>query len=97
MLARDPKLVTILASPVLKSEDKKIVVAEVLKASGSDKTIKNLLEVLADNNRLGLVNGIINNYDILMSAQRGEVEAIITSATVSLSPPEAVKPRARGL
>jgi F-type H+-transporting ATPase subunit O len=82
-LDKDPKLTTILASPTLKAEDKKVVVSEMLKASGQDKTIKNLLEVLAENNRLSLVGGIIEKYDMLMGAHRGEVEAVITSAVVS--------------
>ncbi|KAF8543784.1 OSCP/delta subunit of ATPase [Trichophaea hybrida] len=79
-LAKDPKLVNILASPTLKAEDKKLVVAEISKAAGQDKTVKNLLEVLAENNRLGLVNDIIEKYGILMGAHRGEIETIITSA-----------------
>jgi len=82
-LAKDPKLVNILASPTLKAEDKKLVVTEISKAAGQDKTVKNLLEVLAENNRLGLVNGIIEKYGILMGAHRGEIETIITSAVVS--------------
>ncbi|KAF8244283.1 ATP synthase subunit 5 [Wilcoxina mikolae CBS 423.85] len=79
-LAKDPKLVNILASPTLKAEDKKLVVAEISKAAGQDKIVKNLLEVLAENNRLGLVSGIIEKYGILMGAHRGEIETIITSA-----------------
>lgn len=82
-LHKDPKLSNILASPTLKAGDKKLVVAEVLKVSGSDKTIKNLLEVLAENNRLNLLNGIIEKYGVLMGAHRGEVETIISSAVVS--------------
>lgn len=54
-----------------------------MKAAGQDKSIKNLLEVLAENNRLGLVGGIVEKFDVLMGAHRGEIEAIITSATVS--------------
>jgi len=83
VLSKDPKLVRILASPTLKTDDKKLVISEIIKAAGQDKSIKNLLEVLAENNRLGLVGGIVEKFDVLMGAHRGEVEAIITSATVS--------------
>jgi F-type H+-transporting ATPase subunit O len=78
-------LTQILASPTLQPEDKKLVVSEVLKAAGAAKeeNVKNLLEVLAENNRLALVQGIIEKYEVLMSAYRGEVEAVITSAQVS--------------
>ncbi|KAI5818782.1 OSCP/delta subunit of ATPase [Pyronema omphalodes] len=79
-LQKDPKLANILASPTLKAEDKKAVISEVLKVAGQDKTVKNLLEVLAENNRLGLVGGIIEKFGVLMGAHRGEVETTITSA-----------------
>jgi len=79
-LQRDPKLATILASPMLNANDKGVIIQEVMKTVGQDKTIQNLLGVLAENNRLGLVNGIIEKFDTLMSAHRGEVEAVITSA-----------------
>jgi F-type H+-transporting ATPase subunit O len=82
-LQKDPKLATILASPMLNANDKGVIIQEVMKTVGQDKTIQNLLGVLAENNRLGLVNGIIEKFDTLMSAHRGEVEAVITSATVS--------------
>ena len=68
---------------MLNANEKGVIIQEVMKTVGQDKTIQNLLGVLAENNRLGLVNGIIEKFDALMSAHRGEVEAVITSATVS--------------
>lgn len=82
-LAKDRKLGSILSSPTLSAADKSLVVNEVAKTVGQDKTIKNLLEVMAEHNRLGLLGQVINKYETLMRAHQGEVEAIITSATVS--------------
>ncbi|KAL7271275.1 ATP synthase F0 subcomplex subunit OSCP atp5 [Rhizina undulata] len=81
LLKKDAKLNTILASPTLNAADKSAIVYEISKATGQDKTVKNLLEVLAENNRLGVLSGVIEQYATLMSAHRGEVEAVVTSAS----------------
>ncbi|KAF3933423.1 hypothetical protein ABW19_dt0209565 [Dactylella cylindrospora] len=83
LLDKDPKLATVISAPTLSAADKSAVVAEIQKAvpvSSGDKNFKNLLEVLAENNRLGLLGGIADKFGVLMGAYRGEVEAVITSA-----------------
>ncbi|KAF8477310.1 OSCP/delta subunit of ATPase [Kalaharituber pfeilii] len=80
LLAKDTKLATFLASPTLDAAEKSVVITEVQKVIGKDKNIVNLLELLAENNRLGLLNGVIEQFGTLMKAHRGEVEAVITSA-----------------
>ncbi|KAK4101027.1 OSCP-domain-containing protein [Parathielavia hyrcaniae] len=81
LLQKDPKLVTILEAPTLSSADKSAVVAELQKNAGaSGETVKNFLATLAENNRLGLLPGVCNKFGELMSAARGEVEMVVTSA-----------------
>ncbi|KAK6528240.1 ATP synthase F0 subcomplex subunit OSCP atp5 [Arthrobotrys megalospora] len=83
LLDKDPKLTGVISSPTLSASDKSSLIAEIQKAvpgAGGDKNFKNLLEVLAENNRLGLLGGIAEKFGVLMGAHRGEVEAIITSA-----------------
>jgi F-type H+-transporting ATPase subunit O len=61
------------------------VVAELAKAIGSqDKegVVKNFLTTLAENNRLGALEGVVEKFAVLMGAHRGEVELIVTSAAV---------------
>jgi len=55
----------------------------VLKAlpSGGSKEVKHLLEVLAENNRLGVLRGVVEKFDTLVRADRGEVDIVVTSAT----------------
>ena len=63
--------------------DKKSIVAELQKSLGvQDKTntVQNFLDTLADNNRLGVLEGVCEKFGTLMSAARGEVEMTITSA-----------------
>jgi len=60
-------------------------VAELEKhTGGADKggTVKNFLQTLAGNNRLGILEKVCENFEKLMSAHRGEIELIISSAAV---------------
>lgn len=79
----DPKLPQILSAPTLTDSDKSALVSELVKTSGapsSDKTVRNFLDTLADNNRLGVLGGVCEKFAELMSAHRGEVEMTVTSA-----------------
>ena len=58
--------------------------------SGADKggIVKNFLNTLAENNRLGILGAVCEDFEKLMSAHRGEIELSITSAAVRLGHPE---------
>lgn len=77
VVAGDKRLQTILANPSLTKQDKALV-ADTL--AGKNKTIRNFLETVAENNRLALIPEIVKAYAQLVSAARGEVEVTITSA-----------------
>ncbi|KAL4992283.1 ATP synthase delta subunit-domain-containing protein [Aspergillus falconensis] len=81
-LKADPKLTGIISAPTLSAADKQAIVAELQKVAGADKgdLLKNFLATLAENNRLGLLNDVVDKFAALMSAHRGEVELSITSA-----------------
>ncbi|PSR90523.1 ATP synthase delta subunit-domain-containing protein [Coniella lustricola] len=82
LVAKDPKLATILSAPTLSTADKSAIVTELQKsAGGNSETVKNLLQALAENNRLSLLGGVCTKFSELMSAARGEVEMTVTSAT----------------
>jgi F-type H+-transporting ATPase subunit O len=75
----------VLNAPSLSAEDKKQIVAELQKHTGGadkDNVVKNFLLTLAENNRLGALEPVCENFGKLMSAYRGEVELIVTSAAV---------------
>lgn len=85
---RDTKLPVILTAPTLTSGDKSQIVQELQRhMGGNDKadTIKNFLKTLAENNRLGILEGICEKFATLMGAARGEVDMVVTSAAVSLT------------
>jgi len=82
---KDPKLPLILNAPTLTPGDKSQIVQELQKHMGGvDKgdTIKNFLHTLAENNRLGILEGVCEKFSTLMGAHRGEMELTITSASV---------------
>lgn len=82
---RDPKLAQILTAPALTAEDKKGIITELQKhTGGQDKgdVVKNFLATLADNNRLRALEAVTENFGKLMSAYKGEMELIVTSAAV---------------
>lgn len=80
---KDPKLTTILNAPTLSVSDKQQIIKELQTvAGGADKNdvLKNFLATLAENNRLGLLEGVIEKFETLISAHKGEIELSITSA-----------------
>lgn len=87
ILKTDTKLPQILLAPMLSDTDKSQIIAELEKhTGGADKTgtVKNFLQALGENNRLGLLEGVCEKFGTLMSAARGEVELVVTSASVCL-------------
>ncbi|KAM5363565.1 hypothetical protein ACJZ2D_011949 [Fusarium nematophilum] len=81
LLEKDPKLAAILSAPTLTEADKKTIVAELEKQAGAgNETVKNFLDTLAENNRLGLLPGVCEKFSSIISAARGEVEVTVTSA-----------------
>lgn len=82
LFKKDAKLAGILSTPTLSADDKSAIVTELIKSSSSNsEAVKNLLQVLAENNRLGLLPDVVSKFGELMSAARGEIEMVITSAT----------------
>lgn len=84
---KDPKLTSVLNTPTLTAADKQQIVAELQRVAGGaaadkDSILKNFLNTLAENNRLGLLESIVEKFGTLMSAHRGEIELNITSAQV---------------
>ncbi|KAI1418242.1 putative oligomycin sensitivity conferring protein [Hypoxylon sp. FL1857] len=83
LCTKDAKLTTILSTPTLSDADKSAIVAELQKnigATSTNETVKNFLATLAENNRLGILEGVCEKFGQIMSASRGEVELVVTSA-----------------
>lgn len=84
LLEKDASLKQILSTPRLDASSKALVVQTLSKAITANKATENFLNVLAENNRLGLLPGVVEQFSKLMKAHRGEIEAIVTSAQVGV-------------
>lgn len=80
LFVTEKKLAEILKTPTLSKEQKKNAVNELaIKRNATEVTV-NTLTLLAENGRLGRLLGIVNAFGKLMSAHKGEVNAVITTA-----------------
>lgn len=79
-IKNDAKLSEILSNPALSFESRKEVISTVQSTLKLDNTTVNLLNVLSENNRLGLFSQIAKQFSVLNSAYNGVVEATVVSA-----------------
>ena len=81
-LKKNATMEQVLSAPALDAPSKGTVVQTLSKVVSANKATENFLNVLAENNRLGLLRGVIKQFSTLMKAHRNEVEAIVWSAQV---------------
>ncbi|BFZ64528.1 ATP synthase F0 subcomplex subunit OSCP atp5 [Saitoella coloradoensis] len=81
LVTKDAKLNAIISNPSLSVEDKKTITQTLVKSVSADASVKNLLEVMAENNRLGLLAEVAEQFQTLIRAGKGEIEVTITSAS----------------
>lgn len=79
VVKEDPKVGEILANPSLSLGSRKQVVSSIGQQLGLDSIVVNLLNVLAENNRLGLFTHVAKQFKVLNSAYNGVVEANVIS------------------
>lgn len=79
-LADSADLAALVASPVVSRSDAAKAIAAVAKALKLDSLTAKFLGVLAENRRLADVGGMIDAFDAIVAAHRGEVTAKVTSA-----------------
>ncbi|EGC46536.1 ATP synthase subunit 5 [Histoplasma capsulatum var. duboisii H88] len=83
VLKTDVKLPGMLSAPTLTAADKSQIIQELQRVAGGpgkDNILNNFLSTLAENNRLGVLQGVCEKFAALMSAHNGEIELVITSA-----------------
>merc|ERR1712060_541654 len=81
----DPRLGSFLLDPSIKNNIKLEGIAGVASSLKVSDLSKNLLEALAENNRLGFTKAVVASFDTLMAAHRGEVVCVVTTAKDSSS------------
>ncbi|GMG31716.1 unnamed protein product [Ambrosiozyma monospora] len=79
-IAEDSKVNAILGNPALSLDSRKEVVSVLSQQLRLDNVTSNLLNVLAENNRLYLFPNIAAQFSVLNDAHNGVVEATVVSA-----------------
>ncbi|AET38691.1 F1F0 ATP synthase subunit 5 Ecym_3192 [Eremothecium cymbalariae DBVPG len=79
-VAKDSKLQTVLSNPALSSEDRTVVVGTLINTIPLDVSVQNLVKVLAENNRLSLLQDIGIQFGKLTDAHNGLMQAVVTTA-----------------
>eukprot|EP00045_Choanoeca_perplexa_P022825 m.10988 g.10988 ORF g.10988 m.10988 type:complete len:214 (-) comp9733_c0_seq1:56-697(-) len=69
-----------LKNPVLSRQEKSSIVQDIMKQQKVSDTTVNFFGALAENNRLANTMEVIDAFKQLMSATRGEVACVVTSA-----------------
>ena len=70
-----------LRSPVISADEKSVAADAILAKANLNKTVGNLVKVVARNGRLFALPAIIKAFQALAAGERGEVSADVTSAT----------------
>ena len=76
----------VVVNPALSHKEKGDVVQLLTQTGGggaeATKAVKNLLEVMSENGRLGMLDGVVAAFEKIMRAHKGEVDVVVTSAQV---------------
>ena len=80
MVAEEPRLGSVLKSPVIGVEEKKGVLSALLDRLGADKTMRNFCFLLADKERLGSLRQIADWYGILLDEANGVLRGKVITA-----------------
>ena len=67
-------------SPIISRANQAVAMATLVKATGYSKTVENFIGVVTNNRRLDQLNNIINEFNRMLSAHRGEVNASVVTA-----------------
>lgn len=81
ILNQDAKLSTFLTTPTIDRQKKQQGIDLIL-GNKYSKTTSNFFRLLAENGRLGETGKILDSFNSLMVANRGEVSVVVTSAQV---------------
>lgn len=80
LLKTDVKLAEFMGNPTIKRNQKREILTTALTKKNYSNITVNFFGSLADNGRLNKLNSVVGAFDKLMSAHRGEVQCVVTTA-----------------
>lgn len=84
-LLKDPKVSLAVLNPYIKRSIKVKSLKDITTKEKFSPLTANLMNLLAENGRLGNTQGVISAFSTIMSVHRGEVPCTVTTAFVSNS------------
>ncbi|ORY24299.1 OSCP/delta subunit of ATPase [Naematelia encephala] len=78
-IKEDPQVAAFIDNPTLSQGERQAAISSVV-PKGASPILLNLLNVLSENGRLAAAPKVFADFNTLMSAYRGELEVIVTSA-----------------
>ncbi len=79
-VSASPELRDVLANPVYEKEQRRAIAEKLAAALALDEEPANLLYLLADRNRLGYLDAIVDTFRALADEKLGRLRATVTSA-----------------
>jgi len=79
-LKTDAKLAEFMINPTVKRNEKRDILTAALKKKNYSNITVNLFGALAENGRLNRLNSVVGAFDKMMSAHRGEIQCVVTTA-----------------
>jgi len=80
LLKKDEPLRELLLNPLNKKSLKAEALAFVFSKTKASPLVANVFTAMAENNRLSMVNDVVESFDVIMAAERGEVACEVTTA-----------------
>ncbi|KAM7533165.1 hypothetical protein Aperf_G00000118639 [Anoplocephala perfoliata] len=79
-LASDAKLRNFCHDPTIQRHAKVQAFSEAMKKLGLSTQANNMLQILAENGRLGMLKKVLDTFEQIMVSHRGEVSCVVTTA-----------------
>jgi F-type H+-transporting ATPase subunit O len=80
LMKKEPKLAEFVANPSVQRTVKREALSKILQGQKFSNIVVNTFAALAENGRMNKVGGVLNSFNKIMSAHRGEVLCSVTTA-----------------
>jgi len=80
LVKKDKPLRDLLLNPLNKKSLKAEALAFVFAKTKASPRVANVFTAMAENNRLAMINAVVESFDSIMAAERGEVQCEVTTA-----------------
>ena len=92
LISQDRSLVKSISAPIYSKNEQKQLLEKIVNAYNLSKNIENLLDILAKNGKLHLLEEILDNFDIIASEYKGyKLVEVIIAQTLLKKEQDAIK------